>query len=208
MRLDLETEIRYPDGRRAGILRRVILNPSGEVESVVMATSRLISRDVLVPMSKLSEAPGNVLQIDLSDHDVSQLPGYEEDVAPAVPDGWTFDPEPIPGADVFPATLYQPIMPVTEDQNLDQGAIGLSQGTRVDCLDGSWGMVDEVLTGDDGQITAFVGKPDNTEEHDRLIPIELVSQFSVEAVTLNCTIEDLPTYAEELLNEEEEPEFD
>jgi hypothetical protein len=208
MRLDLETEIRYPDGRRAGILRRVILNPSGEVESVVMATSRLISRDVLVPMSKLSEAPGNVLQIDLSDHDVSQLPGYEEDLAPAVPDGWTFDPEPIPGADVFPATLYQPIMPVTEDQNLDQGAIGLSQGTRVDCLDGSWGMVDEVLTGDDGQITAFVGKPDSMEEHDRLIPIELVSQYSVEAITLNCTIEDLPTYAEELLNEEEEPEFD
>ena len=208
MRLDLETEIRYPNGRRAGILRRVILNPSGEVESVVMATSRLISRDVLVPMSKLSEAPGNVLQIDLSDHDVSQLPGYEEDLAPAVPDGWTFEPEPIPGADVFPATLYQPIMPVTEDQNLDQGAIGLSQGTRVDCLDGSWGMVDEVLTGDDGQITAFVGKPNSTEEHDRLIPIELVSQFSVEAVTLNCTIEDLPTYAEELLNEAEEPELD
>ncbi|HST04892.1 MAG TPA: hypothetical protein VLQ48_09170 [Chloroflexia bacterium] len=206
MRLDLETEIRYPDGRRAGILRRVILDPSGEVDRVVMATSHIISRDVIVPVGSLSEAPGNVLQIDLSDHDVSELPGYEEELEPAVPDGWTFDPEPIPGADVFPATLYQPIMPVTEGQNLGQGEIGLSQGTRVDCLDGSWGVVDEVLTGDDGMVTAFVGRPESSDEHDRLIPIELVSQFGIDAVTLNCTIEDLPTYAEELVNEAEEPE--
>jgi hypothetical protein len=68
-------------------------------------------------------------------------------------------------------------------------------------------VVDEVLTGDDGQVTAFVGKPDNPAEHDRLIPIELVSQYAADAVTLNCTLEDLATYAEELTNEAEEPEF-
>ncbi len=208
MRFDLDTEIRYPDGRRAGFLRRVILDADGEVEKVVMATARIISRDVIVPVSKLSEAPGNVLQIDVDDDQVNELPAYVEEMEPAVPDGWTFDPEPIPGADVFPATLYQPIMPVIEGQNLEQGEIGLGQGTRVDCLDGTWGVVDEVLTGDDGQITAFVGRPDGQDEHDRLIPIELVSQYSPDAVTLNCTIEDLPTYAEELTNEAEEPEFD
>ena len=32
MRFDLDTEIRYPDGRRAGFLRRVILDANGEVE--------------------------------------------------------------------------------------------------------------------------------------------------------------------------------
>lgn len=208
MRLDLDTEIRYPDGRRAGFLRRVIVDPNGEVEKVVMATAHIISRDVVVPVSQLSEAPGNVLQVDLDDRQVNQLPSYVEEMQPAVPEGWTFDPEPIPGADVFPATLYQPIMPVVEDQNLEKGAIGLSQGTRVDCLDGTWGVVDEVLTGDDGQVTAFVGRPDSPNEHDRLIPIELVSQYSSDSVTLNCTIEDLPTYAEELTNEAEEPEFD
>jgi hypothetical protein len=208
MRFDLDTEIRYPDGRRAGFLRRVILDANGEVEKVVMATARIISRDVVVPVSALSEAPGNVLQIDLDDDQVNDLPGYVEEMEPAVPDGWTFDPEPIPGADVFPATLYQPIMPVVEDQNLEEGAVGLSQGTRVDCLDGTWGVVDEVLTGDDGQVTAFVGKPDNPAEHDRLIPIELVSQYNADMVTLNCSIEDLGTYAEELTNEAEEPEFD
>jgi hypothetical protein len=176
MRLDLDTEIRYPDGRRAGFLRRVILDTNGEVEKVVMATARIISRDVVVPVSELSEAPGNVLQINLDDDQVNQLPAYVEEMEPAVPDGWTFDPEPIPGADVFPATLYQPIMPVVEDQNLEDGAIGLSQGTRVDCLDGTWGVVDEVLTGDDGQVTAFVGKPDNTDEHDRLMLLPSIAQ--------------------------------
>ena len=52
MKLDLETEIRYADGRRAGILRRVILNDNGQVESVVMATSRFISRNAIVPLSR------------------------------------------------------------------------------------------------------------------------------------------------------------
>ena len=208
MRFDLDTEVRYPDGRRAGFLRRVILDANGEVEKVVMATARIISRDVIVPVSDLSEAPGNVLQINLNDDQVNDLPAYVEEMEPAVPDGWTFDPEPIPGADVFPATMYQPILPVVEDQNLEEGAIGLSQGTRVDCLDGTWGVVDEVLTGDDGQITAFVGKPDNPVEHDRLIPIELVNQYAADAVTLNCTIEDLATYAQDLTTEAEEPEFD
>jgi hypothetical protein len=76
MRFDLDTEIRYPDGRRAGFLRRVILDANREVEKVVMATAHIISRDVIVPVSKLSEAPGNVLQIDLDNDQVHELPTY------------------------------------------------------------------------------------------------------------------------------------
>ena len=208
MRFDLETEIRFPSGERAGILRRVIMGEDGHVESVVMATDDLISRNIIVPVSAFSEAPGNVLQINLEGDALAELPEYVEEMVPAVPEGWEFSSDPIPGADVFPATLYEPIMPVVEVPNIAEGLLSISQGTEVCCLDGRWGVVDEVLMGDDGQASAFVGRPDDIEEHDRLIPIALISEYNNGAVILNCTIAELPTYTEELVNEAEEPEVE
>ena len=208
MRLDLETEIRFPDGERAGILRRVVMNEEGHVDSVVMSTDDLISRNLIVPVSALTDAPGNVLQINLNGDALARLPEFVEEMAPAVPDAWEFDPEPIPGADVFPATLYEPIMPVVETSNLPAGMLSIGQGTEIDCLDGRWGIVDEVLVGDDGTIVAFVGRSDDIHEHDLLIPIALISDQSNDAITLTCTIADLPIYTEELVNEAEEPEVE
>lgn len=206
MRFDLETEIRFSDGERAGILRRVVVDENDQLAYVVMATDNLISRNVLVPTNAFSEAPGNVLQINLDDDAIDQLPEYVEEMSPAVPDGWEFDPEPLPGADVFPATLYEPMMPVVEANNLPEGMISLSQGTEVYCLDGRWGIVDEVLDDDDGKVTAFIGRPDDIHEHDRVIPTDLISEYNTDAITLNCNLADLPTYTEELINELEEPE--
>lgn len=208
MRFDLETEVRYPSGEKAGILRKVVLDEGGEVESVVMSTDDLISRNIIVPASNFSEAPGNVLQLDLNDDELDSLPEYVEELVPLAPEGWELHDDALPGSDVFPATFMDPIVPVFESSNLPEGNIGLSQGTEVRCLDGRWGIVDEVLMEDDGQVSAFVGRPDNTEEHDRMIPIELVSEYSEEYVTLNCTLADLSTYTEELVGEAEEREGD
>jgi hypothetical protein len=208
MRFDLETEIRFPNGERAGILRRVAMDEDGTVESVVMATDDLISRNIIVPVSAFSEAPGNVLQINVEGDELAQLPEYVEELVPAVSEGWEFAPDPIPGADVFPATLYEPIMPVIEINNLPEGTLSIGQGTEVHCLDGRWGIVDEVLMDDGGQATAFVGRPDSTGEHDRLIPVTLISEYNNDAVILNCTIADLPIYTQELENEAEEPEVE
>ena len=211
MRFDLETEIRFPNGERAGILRRVVLDEEGTVESVVLTTDDLISRDVIVPASAFSEAPGNVLQVNLHEHDLARLPEYVEELSPAVPEGWEFVPpegDPVPGADIFPATMYEPIMPVFEVTNLPEGQFSLSQNTEIYCLDGRWGVVDEVLTGDDGHAVALVGRSDNIEEHDRLIPLALISEYGPDAVILNCAIADLPAFTQELENEAEEPEVE
>jgi hypothetical protein len=206
MRLDLETEIRYPDGRRAGVLKRVVLDENGRATAVAMATDEIMSRMLVVPVHHLSEAPGDVLTVNL-DHDaLDTLQPYEEEQVPAVPDTWEFDPEPVPGSDVFPRTFYDPLMPVVEMSNLGEGDTAISQGTEVQCLDGRWGVVDEVLTGEDGQITAFVVRPDETTEHDRLVPVSLVSQYAPDVVVLNCTAADMDAYTEEIVSEAEEPE--
>lgn len=207
MRLDLDTEIRMTNGVRAGVLLKVIVGETGQVESVVMATAEVVSRNVIVPVSNLSEGPGDVLTINLTPDEIDALPDYEEELVPVAPEGWEWSEDPAPGGDVFPGTLYDPgMMPVAEMGNVPDGAVTLSQGTEIWCEGDRWGVVDEVLLDDNGNVTAFVGRPDSTEEHDRVIPIALASEYNETAVTLNCTLADLPNYTEETVDELEEPD--
>lgn len=207
MRLDLDTEIRYPTGESAGVLRRVVVAENGEVSEVVMATETFVSRNVLVPIEALSEAAGEVLQINLDQAQIEELPDYEEDRMPAIPDGWQFPTNSAPGDDVFPATLLQPMVPVIEVSNLPEGELSLSQGTAVWCLEERWGIVDEVLTDDTGKLVAFIGRPDAEDEHDLIIPIDLISQADLGEVTLNCSLADLPTYTQEVVDPTAEREI-
>jgi hypothetical protein len=208
MRLDLETEIRFTDGRRAGVLKRVILDQQGRATAVAIATDEIMSRTLVVPVHHLAEAPGGVLTLTLDHGALDTLQHYEEEQVPSVPDSWEFDPEPVPGSDVFPRTFYDPLMPVVETSNMGEGEIVISQGTEVQCLDGRWGVVDEILTGQDGAVTAFVVRPDSIDEHDRIVPVSLVAQYAADVIVLNCTIADLPSYTEELVSEVEEPEVE
>lgn len=207
MRFDLDTEIRYPSGERAGVLRQVMVDDNNEVAEVAMATDTLISRTVRVPVSVLSEEPGEVLTINLSPDEIDELPSYTEERMPAIPEGWEFPEDAAPGSDVFPATMLQPIIPVMEVPNVSEDQLVLSQGTEIACLDGRWGIVDEVLTGDDGQVYALKGRPDATDEFDRVIPIQLIQQANTDQVTLNCTLNDLPNYTQAIEVELEEPDM-
>ncbi|HEX8600353.1 MAG TPA: hypothetical protein VF952_17775 [Chloroflexia bacterium] len=207
MRFDLDTEIRYPSGERAGVLRHVMVSEDNEVVEVAMATDTLVSRTVRVPVSALSEAPGEVLTINLTDQELDELPSYREERMPAVPEGWQFPDDNAPGSDVFPATLLQPIIPIVEVPDIPEDELSIGQGTEIACLDGRWGIVDEVLTGDDGQVYALVGRPDAVDELDRVIPLQLIQQADANQVTLNCTLDDLPTYTQPLEAEREEPDL-
>jgi hypothetical protein len=206
MRLDIETEIRYRSGERAGIIREVLLDENNEVSDVIMSIGGIIIREVAVPVSALSEGEGGVLYIDLDPDQVDKLPPYTEELMPAVTGEWEFTPQPSAIGEVFPATMYEPIIPVMEVPSVDEGAIIITQGTEVRCLDGRWGIVDEVVVDDQGRTQAFVGRPDDIYQPDRLIPLELVQETGQEAILLNCNAADLPTYTQALINEPEEPE--
>jgi hypothetical protein len=206
MRFDLNSEIRYPSGERAGVLRKVILNAKNEIGVVVMATSAIASRDVIVPAKLLYEGDGGVTYINATPDDVDEMRDYEEGEVPAIPEGWVFGGDAQPIAEVFPATAYQPIIPVMEVSNVGGAALTITQGTEIWCLDEPWGRVDELTSDDQGQIQALIGLPDDIEEHKLLIPIGLVSEADANRVVLNCTREDLPTYTQEVVNYSDEPD--
>jgi hypothetical protein len=206
MRLDLDTEVRFRTGQRAGFLRDVLLGENDEVTEVVMTTAGLMSREVVVPVSALSEGEGGVLYIDLDPDQVDRLPSNEVEREPAVTGEWEFTPQPTAIGEVFPATMYEPVMPVTEVPSVDPSATEISQGTEILCLDGRWGIVDEVVVDEQGQATSFVGRPDDISEPDRLIPMELVQEAGPAAIVLNCSREDIATYTQALTGEQEEPE--
>jgi len=207
MRLDLDTEIRYPSGERAGVLRRVVLDADNQVSHVVMATEGMISRNVLVPVTLLTEEAGGVTTLAASPEEVDDLEDYTEQRVASIPDEWEINDDYVPGSDVFPGTLLEPLVPVMAEANVSEGAVSLRQGTVVHCLDGHWGHVDEVLIDDTGRAYAFIARPDAIDEHDRIVPMELVQQVDSENLVLNCTIADLPTYTQETVNEHEEPEL-
>ena len=206
MRLDLETDVRYPTGERVGTIRRVVLDESNQVMAIVMATDEFMSRDLVVPLAMLEEAPGGVINLIGSPDQLDNLESYEEGRIPAVTEEWQIDPGPAMGGDVFPETMYDPIIPVMELENLREGLVGLSQGTEIWCLDGRWGVIDEVLVNDEGHAYSFIGRPDAKDEYDRIIPTELIQETASDRTVLNCTLADLETYTQETRTEYEEPE--
>src|SRR5437868_572194 len=143
MRLDLANDIRFPSGERAGTLRKVVLDPNNDVSQVVISTDELISRDVIVPVSMLSDGPGGDTFINCTLDDLDNLPAYVEEEMPVVADSWEMNENVTPMGEVFPGSTYQPIMPIVEVPNLPEGSISLGEDTEVWCLDERWGVVDE-----------------------------------------------------------------
>lgn len=206
MRLDIDTEIRYPSGERAGFLRKVVVDDQNQVSVVVMETDDLISRRVIVPVDLLSEGGGDTTYVNATPEQIGDLPDYEADRVPTIGEGWEFPNEGTPMGEVFPATMYEPILPVAEVSNVPDEALSLTQGTEILCLDGAWGVVDQVITGADDAVTALIGRPYDVDEHKLLIPAGLVSQADANQVVLNCTAADLPTYTQPVVDEAESPE--
>lgn len=204
MRLDLDSEIRFANGERAGFLRKVVLDPNNDVSQVVMSIDELISRDVIVPVSMLSEGPGGDININCTPDEWEDLTEYTEERVPVIADGWEMNENITPMGEVFPGTTYEPIVPIVEVPNIPEGSVSLDEGTEIWCIDERWGVVDEVLTNENGHTQAFVGRPDNPEgEPDglilkRLIPIQLAQEIDATRVVLNCSISDLPQYTEEV----------
>src|SRR4051812_45304171 len=124
MRLDLDTEIRYPNGERAGILRKAVVDEKDEVSEIVMSTTGLFSRQLVVPVSALSEGPGGGFNINLDRDQVDQLPDYPERV-PAATGEWDVGADVEPIGEAFPATTYEPVMPVMEVENVEPDAISI-----------------------------------------------------------------------------------
>ena len=209
MNLDIDTSIRFKDGHEAGRIAQVILGADGkEAQSVVMTTSDLISRQVVVPVALLSMAPGDVVQIDVDPDSIDDLPNFQQEELAVNPAEWispnAYDPASSNAP--FPAGEIPPILPVVEYENVPEGSIAVSEGTRVMCIDRSVGVVDEVVLDENDQLFAFIVRPDDEGAPDFRVPAELIYRTTGDLVYLNCKYAELPDYAEALIEENEEPQ--
>ena len=207
MNLDINTSVRYPNGQEAGVIARVVILPGeGTVQSVVLTTPGLTSRDVVVPVDMLSTAPGDVTQFDGDADALAALPDFRETEYVQFSEGAT------PGdlrADPlwFPLNSMNPYMSVVEFENVPEGSVSLSEGTVVLCQDGvRAGIVDEVVLDEQGQLTGLIVRPDEPGTPDFRVSIDLIAGVTEEAVTLTCTFAELPERAEPVVEELEEPE--
>jgi len=201
MIFDLDSEIRYEDGRMAGHLNKIGLGADNQVKDVVLATSNLIARFVIVPADLLYEGEGGTVYIRATEDEVSQMPDYFEGDIPVIADGWEMSSGASAMGEVFPLTTYESMVPRMEVSNLGNGAVSISQGTEIWCMDDRWGVVDEVTLDDEGNVTTFIGLPDDFKEVRRVIPIELVLEAETNRIVLNCSAPDLPTYSVEVPGE-------
>ena len=201
MRFELDTEIRFPTGERVGFLRKVVLDQNDEVTGVVMSTDELMSRQVVVPAAMLSIGAGDVTTIECTPDEIANLKEYSEERVPVAGDGWEVGKDVSAMGEVFPGATYEPVMPIIEVPNLPEGSISISQGTEILCLDDRWGVVEQVITNEEGHTSAFVGRPDNMEEPPRLIPIQLVQETDTYRVNLSCGIGELHNYTQAVTQE-------
>jgi sporulation protein YlmC with PRC-barrel domain len=209
MNLDIGTSIRLPAGQEAGTIKEVVLDPDGKgAVSLIMSTSDLIRRDVVVPVALLRMAPGDVIEIEATPDEIANLPDYRQAELAVDPAEWNSPNAYDPGAAgaPFPADEIAPILPVVEYENVPEGGIAVHQGTRVMCIDRSVGVVDEVVLDEQDQLQAFIVRPDDVGAPDFRVPVTLVYRTTEDIVYLNCKYAELPDYAEPLLEENEEPE--
>src|SRR5262245_27306953 len=122
MRLDLDSEVRFPDGKRAGHLRKIVLDENNDVTEVVVETAHFFSKMVIVPIKMLSEGPGGVTYVNYDRHEFDKLEEYIENQIPdpEAPTPWDFSESASAVGEVFPVSTYGKFIPVAESDNLPE----------------------------------------------------------------------------------------
>jgi sporulation protein YlmC with PRC-barrel domain len=95
MRIDLDARVRTSDGREAGSVQRVILDPStNQIEAFVVSTGGLGGHDVVVPHADLAAASddGDAVRLSLSKDELERLEPFAPEQFMAPPVGWMAPP--------------------------------------------------------------------------------------------------------------------
>jgi uncharacterized protein YrrD len=163
MKVDLDAKVRTRDGKHAGTVQRVILEPiSNEISGFVVSTGTLFGRDVVVSREALESGTreGNIIQLDLTKDELKKLPDFNPAEYAAPPAGWV-----PPAGFGYPATgVAWPVGYPYEAGRVDapsgtkERTLSIGKGAPVFARDGDdVGVVDEVLfEQDSGSLRGFV----------------------------------------------------
>ncbi len=205
MRIDIDARVKTQEGEEIGSVDRVILNPyTREVDAIVVHRGRILTRDVVVPLSLVQRSDEEGVQLRIGRYELQQLPDFVERHYAAMP-GQARVPYPYaPGSILFPLGPAQGVSGLPSVQEAAEDEVGVpsedvdvAEGTEVRALDGLVGFVDEVLTDSStNRATDIVVRKGIVLTKDVTIPMEYVSELTDDHLQLSLTVqqvEELPT---------------
>jgi len=204
MRFNQGDSVMTVDGKEAGHIERVVINPrTNEVTHLVVRHGLLQKQDKVVPITVVMAGRNGQLSVHVRSDDLELLPDYEEEqyvmadnLEEGEPPSAVFLSPPYPGG-VPGIANYGPHTVMKTHLNIPDATVALKEGAKVIAHDDKEvGHVAQVLTSNlADQVTHFlIGKGLLVKEH-RLIPVGWVDRLSNDEVYLaidSNTVERLP----------------
>ncbi len=161
MRVDLDAKVQTNDGREAGSVQRVVIDPrTNEVTDFVVNTGGLFGNDVLVPRQHLENATpnGDALRLNLTKEDLEHLPAFDPTQYGEPPVGWTAPGLGYPFSGLLLPSSYLPAVNIPETVGSLSDEFTIAKGTQVyDLRDEEVGVVDDVrIDASSGQLLGLV----------------------------------------------------
>ncbi|MCB0108439.1 MAG: PRC-barrel domain-containing protein [Caldilineaceae bacterium] len=203
------------DGREAGTIARVVLDPkTDEVTHIVVRKGWLFTEDKLVPISIIDRAVGNRIQLRADMENFDELPLFQEThyVAPGdipeegeptvyAPQLYWYPPSGAAWSGYYTSYYGYPLAPYVTytEQNIPEGTVGLKEGARVVSADGrDVGRVERIFTNDElNRATHLLISEGWFFPEKRSIPVDWIVSANEEEIRLSVkakTLEQVPEY--------------
>jgi uncharacterized protein YrrD len=207
-----DAPVRTADGKTAGHIDRVVLDPrTKEVTHIVVRKGLLFTEDRVVPISLIASADEDEVTLRQDAGDLETLPLFEETHYVGLPEEEPPDTEVVPLAPPLywypPITgglspLYSwPLYPVEAEENIPPGTVALKEGASVVTLDGERvGRVARIITEHEAdRVTHLIISSGLVLRQEKIIPVSWLTQIDEDEVHLAVSqdiLDQLPEYHE------------
>ncbi len=192
MRIDIGAGVRTGDGKDAGTVHKVIIDPEQDkVTHLVVRTGLLFRRLIVVPLDKVGRANRLEVNLQVSEQELNQMPDFVHTEYAAPPEGWVPTVNYPAGSILWPGGYANVPIVVEQEKAVPENSVEISRGTEVFALDGKLGVVDEVVVDiGTGKVRGFVVCENEKLQRSVFVPVTWISALGGDRLSLNRTREE------------------
>lgn len=195
MQIDIEGQVLDAAGEDIGAVEAVIVEPdSGQVTHVVVRSGALGTRSAVVLIECIESSDGSALRLNIGPDEFDDLPEFAQEVYVQPP---VDVPPPagfLPGSLFWPAgAAWAPTVEATV-LNVPEGSADLVEDMPVQCADGDFGTLDEVVTSDAGRVSSLIVRSTGAER--KAVPYDWVDRVEDGVIFLDRSHADADAGAE------------
>lgn len=218
MEITKDATVVTSDGKEAGHVDRVVLNPKNkEVTHVVITKGTLFTEDKVVPIDRIASGDEHRLVLRADNGILENLPAFEEERYVIVNEEELG--RSAPATHIYPPSLYayspylaeyraaplaaeaQPPYVIETEQHIPDNTVALKEGAHVTTMDGKHvGNVERVLTDlEANRATHLIISKGLLLKEKKLVPtmwVDNVTEDEVHLVIGTRTLNELPNYRE------------